>query len=81
MVPPFQSFGLSLFRVTGRSACVVEGACPEGGLCAQRQGIHPVPMPLQALLQMPILQEHLVSHHFATHQDLDTMSQCTVHPL
>ena len=79
MVPPFQGFSLSLFWVTGRSACVVEGACPEGGLCAQRQGIHPVPVPLQALLQMPVLQEYLISNHSATHQDLGTRSQCTVH--
>ena len=55
-VTPLQSLGLGLLCLTGRSASVIEGACPQSGLSAQRQGVDPVPMPLQALLKMPVLQ-------------------------
>lgn len=55
LAPPLQGLGLGLFRVTGGRACVVKGACPQGGLGAQCKGVHPVPMPLQAPLEMPIL--------------------------
>lgn len=53
---PLQRLGPRLFRVGWSGACVIKGTSPERSFSAQREGVHPVPMPLQALFQVPILQ-------------------------